>query len=34
MRPSNLGQKQHSIRKVIVWLRDIYQNYETLPILV
>ncbi|MBA0730001.1 hypothetical protein Golax_025671 [Gossypium laxum] len=24
MRPSELGQKQHSMRKVIFWLRDIY----------
>ncbi|MBA0876401.1 hypothetical protein Goshw_010299 [Gossypium schwendimanii] len=30
MRLSELGLKQHSERKAIVWLMDMYQNYETL----
>ncbi|MBA0574814.1 hypothetical protein Golob_028061 [Gossypium lobatum] len=34
MQASELGQKQHSMRKVIVWLKDMYQNCGTLPILV
>ncbi|MFQ6663678.1 hypothetical protein Gotur_031103, partial [Gossypium turneri] len=34
IRPSKLGQKRHSMRNVIVWLRDIYQNCGTLPVLV
>ncbi|MBA0879175.1 hypothetical protein Goshw_008564 [Gossypium schwendimanii] len=34
MRPSKLSQKRHSMRKVIVWLRDIYQNCGTSPVLV
>ncbi|MFQ6628783.1 hypothetical protein Gotur_006647 [Gossypium turneri] len=33
MRLSKLGPKRHSARKVIVWLRDMYQNYGTLPVL-
>ncbi|MFQ6669195.1 hypothetical protein Gotur_034547 [Gossypium turneri] len=34
MRLSEFGQKRHSTRKVIVWLKDMYQNYGTLPVLV
>ncbi|MFQ6669071.1 hypothetical protein Gotur_034463 [Gossypium turneri] len=34
MRLSEFGQKRRSKRKVIVWLKDIYQNYGTLPVLV
>ncbi|MFQ6626213.1 hypothetical protein Gotur_005002 [Gossypium turneri] len=34
MRLPELGQKRHSMRKVIVWLRDMYQNCGILPILV
>ncbi|MFQ6660434.1 hypothetical protein Gotur_028962 [Gossypium turneri] len=34
MRPSELGQKRHSTRNVIVWLKDMYQNCGTLPVLV
>ncbi|MBA0731294.1 hypothetical protein Golax_022947 [Gossypium laxum] len=34
MRSSELGQKRHSMRNVIVWLREIYQNCGNLPVLV
>ncbi|MBA0772555.1 hypothetical protein Gotri_007903 [Gossypium trilobum] len=34
MRLSELGQKQHNTRKVIVWLKDMYQNCGTLFVLV
>ncbi|MBA0879955.1 hypothetical protein Goshw_029332 [Gossypium schwendimanii] len=34
MRLSESDQKRHCRRKVIVWLKDIYQNYGTLPVLV
>ncbi|MFQ6660859.1 hypothetical protein Gotur_029220 [Gossypium turneri] len=30
MRLSELGSKQNNMRKVIFWLRGMYQNYETL----
>ncbi|MFQ6657982.1 hypothetical protein Gotur_027444 [Gossypium turneri] len=34
MRLSKLGPKQHNTRKVTVWLKDMYQNYRTLPVLI
>ncbi|MBA0755638.1 hypothetical protein Gogos_021961 [Gossypium gossypioides] len=34
MRLSELGPKRHNTRKVTVWLRGMYQNYGTLPVLV
>ncbi|MBA0855725.1 hypothetical protein Goshw_018027 [Gossypium schwendimanii] len=34
MRLSEPGSKQHSEKKVIVWLRDMYQSYGTSPVLV
>ncbi|MBA0785782.1 hypothetical protein Gotri_026940 [Gossypium trilobum] len=34
MQMSELGLKRHNTRKVTVWLKDMYQNYGTLPVLV
>ncbi|MFQ6659678.1 hypothetical protein Gotur_028474 [Gossypium turneri] len=34
MRLSEFDQKERNLRKVIVCLRDMYQNYGTLPVLV
>ncbi|MFQ6663471.1 hypothetical protein Gotur_030992 [Gossypium turneri] len=34
MRLSKFAQKRRSRRKVTVWLKDIHQNYGTLPVLV